>query len=235
MSSKTRFARRLALMLALSASLGTPTSAGDGPVGVLPVPAARRERHHRIAPGAITAPVPGVAQRDDYSCGAAALMAVCSSYGVGPRKLEAFKRRLRTDPDRGTDFREIIRYAGALGLQVDWKHGMTTAELEAHLSRGRPVICAIQAYADDPAVYADRESNECGHYVVAIGFDGDGFLFMDPSLGRRRGFLPRAEFVRRWHDNEGSADWPDVHERLGIAVFPKPGGTPFLNRARRIE
>jgi predicted double-glycine peptidase len=227
------FARSLALTLSLSLSLGTLTTAGDGPVRL--VPTARRERQHRIPRGAITAPVPAVAQPDDYSCGAAALLAVCSSYGVGPRKIEAFKRRLRTDPDRGTDFRQIIREAEALGLDVDWKHGMTTAELEAHLLRGRPVICAIQAYAGDTAVYEDRESNENGHYVVAIGFDRDDFFFMDPSLGRRRGFLPRTEFVRRWHDNEGSREGPDVHERLGIAVFPKPAGTPFLNRARRIE
>jgi hypothetical protein len=44
-----------------------------------------------IPPGAIKVALPDVRQPDGHSCGASALMAVCSFYGVGPRDVEGFK------------------------------------------------------------------------------------------------------------------------------------------------
>jgi predicted double-glycine peptidase len=225
--------RLLPKIVLLTLALATLGIAGDGPTAV--APAAKRARSRSIAEGAIKVPVPAIEQPDDYSCGAAALLSVCSYYGVGPRKLARLKRELRTDPVQGTDYHNMIRYAESLGLEVRWKAAMTTEELDEHLRQGRPVICSIQAYSDDPMAYNDPRYNRDGHYVVAIGLDRDNYFFMDPSLRRRRGFLPRAEFVQRWHDNEGTEEEPRIIEHLGIAIFAGAGRTPYVQSARRIE
>jgi predicted double-glycine peptidase len=226
----TRLLPRIAL---LTLALATLVIAGDGPTVV--APAVKRARSRPIAEGAIKVPVPTIEQPDEYSCGAAALMSVCSFYGVGPKRIASFKRQLQTDPIQGTNYHNMIRYAESLDLEVRWKSGMTTEELDEHLRQARPVICSIQAYSDDPMAYNDPQYNRDGHYVVAIGFDRDNYFFMDPSLRRRRGFLPRAEFVRRWHDNEGTDEEPKIIEHLGIAIFAGAGRTPYLRSARRIE
>ncbi len=226
----TRLLPRIGL---LTLALATLAIAGDGPTVV--APAVNRARNRSTAEGAIKVPVPAIEQPDDYSCGAAALMSVCSYYGVGPRKLARLKRELQTNPLQGTNYHNMIRYAESLGLEVRSKAAMTTEELDEHLRQGRPVICSIQAYSDDPKVYDDARYNRDGHYVVAIGFDRDNYFFMDPSLRRRRGFLPRAEFVRRWYDNEGTEAEPRIIEHLGIAISAAASRTPHLQSARRIE
>jgi predicted double-glycine peptidase len=191
-----------------------------------------------IPSGAIKVPVPGVEQPDPYSCGAAAVMSVCSFFGVGPKDIETFKKKLHTTEQEGTPYRKIIAYSRKLGLHVEWKAGMTLDELDEHLKRGRPVICSIQAYADppvDPAEYEKPDHNSDGHDVVAIGFDANNYYFMDPSLSDRRGCLSRCAFDKRWHDNEGTEKKPKVIRHLGIAIWPGTKGTPFLTEAKPIE
>src|SRR5262249_20828104 len=153
---------------------------------------------------AINTPLPNVEQPDDYSCGPACLMSICWHFGVGPQKLGRFKKELHTDPEEGTHFRNIVRYARKLGLEVKAEANMTCAQLEQYIKEGKPVICSMQAYADRPKDYDDPHNNDNGHYVVAIGYDRDNFYFMDPSADRRRIFLPRKEFAQRWHDYQGT-------------------------------
>ena len=184
-----------------------------------------------VPDGAVKVDLPGVQQRDDYSCGAAALMAVCSYFGVGPDDLEEYKKKLGTNEENGTNVYEILKMARGLGLQADIHHGMTLDELRRYLDEGSPVIVSIQAYGD-PATYY-RDDN--GHYVVAIGYDESNFYFEDPVLPGRRGFLPIQEFDRRWHDDEGTAEKPDVHAHLGVVVRRKAGESAKPPPARKID
>ena len=146
-------------------------------------------------------------------------------------------------PDRADE----RRLARKLDLDVKLEHAgteppMTLERLLAYLGQGKPVICSIQAYADNPKVYENANSNADGHYVVAVGFDETNLYFVDPSINwrkpdadPRRGFLPKEEFVKRWHDNEGTDDAPEIVRRLGIAIYPKGEGTAFMTQAKRIE
>ena len=69
-----------------------------------------KSRHYRRDDGkyqefpanAIKVPIPDVQQPDDYSCGAAAFMSICSYYGVGPEELDVMKSELRTTSRNGT-------------------------------------------------------------------------------------------------------------------------------------
>jgi predicted double-glycine peptidase len=199
-----------------------------------------------IPSGAIKVLLPHVEQPDSISCGAAAMMSVCNFYGVGPLRIKDFKSDLHTN-QAGTTYRNMASFARKLGLEVAVEHSETTPpmtldRLQDYLTQGKPVICSIQAYATPTKVYDDPTSNEDGHYVVAIGFDDKNVYFMDPSINwrndksaPRRGFLSKEEFVKRWHDNEGTDDEPEIRHRLGIAIYPKNKGTPFMTKARKID
>lgn len=213
----------LALSLIITAGLLTATDAPTPETGC-PIP-----------PGAIMIELPDVQQPDGYSCGASALMSICAYYGVGPRTLGEFKAELGTNPERGTNYRKMVRFARALGLDARAAVGLDPEQLEAAIRKGHPVIVAIQAYAADSKIYQDQRRNENGHYVVVIGFDAVNYYMEDPSLASLRGFLPKAEFLRRWHDDEGTPARPRVVERLGLEFGPGRTGQPCLRRAAQID
>jgi predicted double-glycine peptidase len=197
-----------------------------------------KNNYQEYQPSAIKIALPEVQQPDEYSCGVASLMAILAYYGTGPEDYDDLKKQIGTTQKSGTDYHRMLRFAKEQGLRADVMHHMTLGQLEACLLEGKPVVCAIQAYAENtPArqradVYK-REDN--GHYLVAIGYDDDNIYFMDPSLTGRRGFLPKAEFQARWHDNEGTADQPKLISHLGLVIW-KPGRTSIYARfARRVD
>ena len=91
-------------------------SLGACPSGESDAEAPTRPLTREVPDGAIKVDIPGVQQRDDYSCGAAALMAVGSYFGVGPDDLEEYKKKLGTNEENGTNVYEILKYARELGL-----------------------------------------------------------------------------------------------------------------------
>lgn len=77
----------------------------------------------------------------------------------------------------------------------------TVGDIEYAISQGWPVLLSLQAYQDKPGPFEDDWDD--GHYVVAIGIDGDRIIFEDPSSYKRT-WLTREELERRWHDvNKG--------------------------------
>ncbi len=132
---------------------------------------ARGEKRHqqlrrKLIPDAAPAALielPDIRQRDHYSCGAAAAMAVGSYFGVGPATLEEWKDALGTNLAQSTAPKRIIEYLRSLGLEVQDKHNMTVDDLRKAHGAGKPVICPIQEYGQDQGGY------EYGHYVTVIG------------------------------------------------------------------
>ena len=41
---------------------------------------------------------------------------------------------------------------------------------------------------------------DCGHWVVAIGYNKDNIFFMDPSTSGNYTYIPKDKLVARWHD-----------------------------------
>jgi predicted double-glycine peptidase len=137
-------------------------------------------------------------QQTEYTCGVAALQSVLHYYGVEDQPEATVAEALGSDPDGGTDHREMMAYARQHGLTATTRANMTVDDLAALIDRKRPVILAIQAWADDGTDYA--ESYENGHYVVATGIDRDNVYFMDPYTRGTYTFIPKAELETRWHD-----------------------------------
>ncbi len=160
---------------------------------------------HPIAPDAVRVALPDVRQETDYSCGASCLQAVCKYYGVGPDHEWEYVAMLRTNPEVGTRPSQVVRVARKLGLRLRPFCPMSMAQLKHQLALRRPVLLLIQAWGRESCggrtwrrTYEDTWSD--GHWVVAIGFDNDGFFFEDPSLHSARGFLSFAELDVRWRD-----------------------------------
>ncbi len=118
---------------------------------------------------------------------------------------------------------------------------MSFDRLKQLLGEGKPVICSVQAYSDDD--HPDYTTNENGHYVVAIGYDGgENFYFRDPSANYegvvaspRYATLSRADFEVRWHEDEGIKGQHEIYRKLGIVIYPDPHKAGPLLMARVIE
>lgn len=190
---------------------------------------------HNVPRGAIKIALPDVQQPDDYSCGAAALMAVAAYYGVGSERLDDFKKALGTNQQYGTYYRDMENAANLLGLSASSQQNLSKADLIKLLDEEVPVILSIQAYAADETAYDDPNHNTDGHYVVAIGYDADdNFYVMDPSLAGRRGYLSWSELDKRWHEDEGHGQ-SEISHHLGIVIRPNQQKPVYHTRARKID
>lgn len=148
-------------------------------------------------------------------------MSVLAFCGVGPEDLEELKTALKTNSEFGTYYKNIADYAESLGLDVSTRQNLSKEDLQKLLDEGIPAILSIQAYAKDEKVYDDPNWNNDGHYVVAVGYDNEGyFYFMDPSLTGRYGFLSWSDLEKRWHENEGS-DKLELSHHLALVIKPK--------------
>jgi predicted double-glycine peptidase len=168
-----------------------------------------------IPASAIQLELPATQQRKGYTCGAAALLAICRYYGVGPRSERRVVRDMRFGK-AGSDPRHVLRAIATYGLAHEEFRPMTIGQLRACLDGKRPVMVMLQAWADPrPPSYAAHWDD--GHWVVAIGHDAAGIYFEDPSLAGARGYLTDAELDERWHDIEGKG----AHhvEHYGLAIW----------------
>ena len=164
--------------------------------------------------------VPDVRQSTGYTCGAAALQAILSYWGIDERE-DRLAARLHSTPEAGTHPLEILRVAREFGLSADLREGLELADLERALAGGVSVIVDLQAWRDR----SDRpwaETWDDGHYMVLLGMDAKNLYFEDPSLLGARGTIPRAEFVERWHDYEGEEPLDPTDRRyVHAAIFLK--------------
>lgn len=158
--------------------------------------------------------VPRVVQREEHTCGAAALLAICRYWGVGPADEATIVRDMQLPPD-GADPAHVLRAVATYGLRHEEVRRMTDAALRAALDAGRPVMLSLQAWGE-------------GHWVVAIGHDRRGVTVEDPWLARGRGFVGWRALQSRWHDVEGHPPRPLV--RYGLVVWLESRAT---NASRR--
>ncbi len=145
--------------------------------------------------------IPDVRQSTNYTCGAAALQAVLAYWGTSERE-DRLVARLHCTPELGTHPDDIVRVAREFGLRAELREGLKLDDLEAALSKGVTVIVDLQAWRQSQ----NRPWTEIwddGHYMVLLGMDRKNLYFEDPSLLGSRGYIPRQEFLERWHDYEG--------------------------------
>jgi predicted double-glycine peptidase len=167
-------------------------------------------------------PVPLISQSQPWSCGAAALMATMVYFGVFDDAESSLVAQLGTTPSDGTRVRNIVAVARGFGLAAEARTRMTLAELDHLLAGGAVVIAAVQAWPSR-RVSSWRSDWEDGHYVVIVGVSGGRVYVMDPSVRTGYAYLPREEFLARWHDYDVEEDHVVVWDRLGIVIRGRSG------------
>lgn len=177
--------------------------------------------------------LPNTAQATSHTCGAAALLAICSYYGRGP-STEAEVVADMGFGEAGSDPAHVLRALQRYGLHHREYRPMTNRQLARCLDRARPVLLMLQAWSDTPPLSGFTNVWDSGHWVVAIGYDARGVYFADPSLEDARGFLSHEALDERWHDIEGT-DEHHVH-RYGIAIWRQRVVDPQrMTRVRAID
>lgn len=159
--------------------------------------------------------VPMTRQNTDYTCGVTALQSVLGYYGF-EKRLDELSIAVKPDPDKGTDYLNMANYAKEQGFAVSIHTDMTLRELKNHIDHSEPVLLAIQAWADTPNSYL-AQTNEDGHYVVAIGYDNKNIYLMDPSTLGHYTYIPTEEFLLRWHDYDSYSG--QVLNRFGMVLI----------------
>jgi len=170
--------------------------------------------------------VPDIRQHDHYSCGACAAMCVGQFYGVGPKKLEQWKKDLGTTLEQSTRPDAIAEYLKGLGLQVETKQGMDVGDLQEYTAQGWPVITPVQDWGNRRQKGADFAY---GHYLTVIGTGGKMVFCQDSSEDNVAGdegsigapgrvMIEERKFDKEWHDKDIKGK---KYDHFGIAVGPK--------------
>lgn len=160
-------------------------------------------------------PVPLVRQATDYTCGASALQSVLGFYGENIRE-DVIAKAVGSDPENGTRFQRIAKYAKMKGYNVLVKTKMTLQNLKNYIDRKIPVIVLIQAWPDNHVNWVTDYDD--GHYAVVIGYDSKNIYFMDPSTLGNYTYIPVQEFMNRWHDRESE---DVILNHFGMVIFKK--------------
>jgi len=158
-------------------------------------------------------------QSANYSCGATALQAVLSYWGIDIEEGELM-RLLNTNPDYGTDENDIVRVARQMGFVAEIRDNLTLEDLEKSIREKVPVIVDCQSWRG--SAYSNQSWADDwydGHYMVVIGIDESNVYLEDPYTLGSRGFIPRQEFLDRWHNPGGSAPlYNEKQYHLGIFI-----------------
>jgi predicted double-glycine peptidase len=143
---------------------------------------------------------PSGRQTFEFDCGAKALQLVMAYYGVDIREGDLILK-LRTD-QQGTRPADMVRVAESYGFTASVQLDCSLTRLKQYIDYRTPVIVVLQAWSDHYMSYADwRNTNEHGHYAVAIGYDEHIVLFEDPAAVSHT-WLTIRDFLNRWHDVE---------------------------------
>lgn len=158
---------------------------------------------------------PETRQVYDYDCGSNSLMSMLVYCGVEERE-ERIAKLAGTTEEEGTTTEGILFVFGYFGLEVSAGEGMTTADIREAIDQGHPVLLTLQAYRDPTDLRPYSEIWDSGHYVVAIGYEGDGtavddrIIFEDPASFHRT-YLTDGELNERWRDDNGAANPPRLN------------------------
>jgi predicted double-glycine peptidase len=176
---------------------------------------------------------PELRQLYDYDCGASASQSVLAYYGYTEREDKILKKLKATNTeifDNGVKTKDMIRLFKEYGLSAKKIDGMTAEELPAYIKARIPVIVLLQAYKDASNKIQYSKDYKDGHYVVAIGYDGDKIIFEDPSSYTRT-FLTFTELNERWHAVDDDNEPNPVSEAIVVKGTPKYNS----NELKRME
>src|SRR3989344_2144803 len=155
---------------------------------------------------------PSLRQTFEYDCGAKAMHACLSYYGINTNEYDVL-RIAHTTPKSGTSLHGMVAVAKHFKLDIKVEE-MDLEKLKGYIDRKMPVILLLQAWSKRKIKdWKDHWSD--GHYVVAIGYDKEKIYFDDPYSVLRT-YLTNKELEQRWHGCGDSRK--DKRHHVGIVV-----------------
>lgn len=176
------------------------------------------DRPPRLEPSpSVLIEVPQTRQATPYTCGVAVLQSLLAYNGELYRQ-DVLEHRVGATPESGTNPRAMVKCLEEHGIGAVIEENMTLERLRGYIDSGRPVICFLQAWNDDPDFdYADGW--EDGHYAIAIGYDPRRIYFMDPSTLANYAYVENDKLLVRWHDGD---DQQKVYQTGIVVTNPTP-------------
>ena len=173
--------------------------------------------------------LPNLRQVTDYTCGACALQSILIWYAKYDEGELDLAKELNSSAEWGTEPEDIVRVAQKYGLKAEIKMNMDFDDLERYVNRNRiPVIVTYQAWSESEEDWTELWDD--GHYSIVVGIDEYSVYLEDPSLAGEIGYIPREEFMDRWHDINIK------NERLQQLGIPIEGPYPYYaGRIRRVD
>jgi uncharacterized protein len=170
--------------------------------------------------------VPLMRQSTFYTCGVASLQSCLYYWQVFDSTEEQLAIQCGTTEENGTPPENLVTVAKFYNLTAVMKENSTLKDLEIAINKGYTVILDVQAWDGEENVDWVNEWED-GHYVVLVGLDSDYVFLMDPSTGGTYAYVPRNEFVDRWHDYEILSDG-SRREYVHTAIYIH-GDNPWLS------
>lgn len=140
--------------------------------------------------------VPDVKEPTNYSSGPSSLQAVLAYYGTDTSISKIIN--ITNTTENGTAPDKLVQASIELGFNAQLKENLTLQDLQNNLNQGIPIIILCQAWGDNGTPYSNDTAH--GHYMVVIGMDEKNVYLEDPAILGSRGYIPRQEFLERWHD-----------------------------------
>lgn len=179
-------------------------------------------------------PVPLVRQAYPYTCGPAVLLSVLYYYDRHQGPESSLYASLAVTESDGTHPERLVATAKQHGLEAEFRHGATIAEIRSALQSGDPVILGIQAWVSDPGAVNWSDTWHEGHYVVAVGMDDQNIYVMDPSVAAAYGYIPLDELTNRWHDEAVMNGERVRFDRLAIFLTGKKSAQSYPQALQRV-
>lgn len=151
--------------------------------------------------GEYVLPVINTDQPNKYTCGSVALHMLFEYMGKKVKETK-IRKRVKTNPETGTDMKDMVALAKSLGLKTLWKQGFTEEEVKQWLHKGYPILANFQLEPD----YGG------GHYALIIGHTKKEFILSDPCSDRNYVKIPIKKFMEQWYELE------DKTRREGLVI-----------------
>ena len=142
---------------------------------------------------------PIVIQDNDYSCGLACTKAILQFYNIFYTDKHLYEL-LETNETFGTNSSKVVETLSKHFL-INVFENSNIKQLKKIVKQGYPILTLIQAYKDDENVLY-KNTFECGHYVVIIGFEKNHFILMDSATEDVYKKISTEELLNRWCDED---------------------------------
>ena len=188
-------------------------------------------------PSDVVLPVPHRTQLDgtDWgltNCGPASTAMVLESFGIDVPTQELRDRANQllgvANPETGTRLQDLARIAREYGLSTNGPYGSgeyirqwSLDEVREEVQQGRPVIAEVRLDLLPNQPYIPIAID---HYIVIVGLSGDDFLFNDPAMRGRAGYL-QPMTAEQFRVSWGSSIFPFAAFSTGPALASRVSGS----------